>query len=123
MNGYPEVFISGTRVVCFEAAVRFDSLCCVFLNEARLEIKPTKIGNWRKNRQQGNVRLMSKLHRLFSSMNEVNRSCYVWPLCQVSRRGPRSHGLVIRVVACDARGPGFDSSSDQMIFLSSGIRR
>ena len=27
---------------------------------------------------------------------------------------PRSHGLVVRVVACDARGPGFNSSSDQM---------
>ena len=39
--------------------------------------------------------------------------------------GPRSHGLVIRAVACEheARGPGFDSSSDQMYFFSSGIRR
>ena len=26
-------------------------------------------------------------------------------------------------VACEARGSGFDSSSDQMFFLSSGIRR
>ena len=33
-------------------------------------------------------------------------------------RSPRSHGLVVRAVACDARGPGFDSSSDQMFFFS-----
>ena len=26
---------------------------------------------------------------------------------------PWSHGLVVRAVACEARGPGFDSSSDQ----------
>ena len=38
--------------------------------------------------------------------------------------GPRRHRLVVRVVACEARGPGFDYSSDQMVFLlSSGIRR
>ena len=24
---------------------------------------------------------------------------------------------VVRVVACEAKGPGFDSSSDQMVFL------
>ena len=35
--------------------------------------------------------------------------------------GPRRHGLVVRVVACESRGPGFDSSSDQMVFLFSGI--
>ena len=31
---------------------------------------------------------------------------------------PRSHGLGFRAVACEARGPGFDSSSDQMFFFS-----
>ena len=30
-------------------------------------------------------------------------------------------GQVVRLVACEARGPGFDSSSDQMVFLFSGI--
>ena len=29
----------------------------------------------------------------------------------------RRHGLVVREVACEARGPGFNSSSDQMVFL------
>ena len=36
---------------------------------------------------------------------------------------PRSHGLVVRAVAREARGPGFDPSSDQMFFHSSGTRR
>ena len=31
---------------------------------------------------------------------------------------PRSHGQVVRAVTCKARGPGFDSSSDQMFFFS-----
>ena len=35
---------------------------------------------------------------------------------------PRSNGLVVRVVACEARGPGFDSSSDQMVFSLLGYR-
>ena len=35
---------------------------------------------------------------------------------------PRRHGLVVRVVACEARGPGYDSSSNQMDFLLSGMR-
>ena len=30
---------------------------------------------------------------------------------------PRSHGLVVRVVACEVRRPGFDSCSDLMFFL------
>ena len=30
----------------------------------------------------------------------------------------RSDGLVVRAVACEARGPGFDSSSDQKGFFS-----
>ena len=30
---------------------------------------------------------------------------------------PRSHGLMIRAVACEARGPRFDSSSVQMFFF------
>ena len=29
----------------------------------------------------------------------------------------RRHGLVVRAVACEARGTGFVSSSDQMVFL------
>ena len=33
----------------------------------------------------------------------------------------RSHGLVVRSVACEARGTGFDSSSDQMFFFSPRI--
>ena len=39
--------------------------------------------------------------------------------------GPRSHGLVVRAVTCDheVRGPGFNSSSDQMFFFSWGIWR
>ena len=32
----------------------------------------------------------------------------------------RSNGLVVSVFACEAIGPGFDSSSDQMFFISSG---
>ena len=28
---------------------------------------------------------------------------------------------MVRAVACEARGSGFDSSSDQMVFLFSGI--
>ena len=35
---------------------------------------------------------------------------------------PRSHGLVVRVVACEVRGPGFDSSSDQIIFSLLGFK-
>ena len=31
---------------------------------------------------------------------------------------PRSHGHVVRAVAYEARGPGFNSSSDQMLFFS-----
>ena len=31
---------------------------------------------------------------------------------------PRSNGLVVRAVACEARGPGFDSSLDQVFFFS-----
>ena len=34
-----------------------------------------------------------------------------------SKESPRRHDLVVRAVACDARGPGFVSSSDQMVFL------
>ena len=35
---------------------------------------------------------------------------------------PRSNGLVVRAVACEARGPGFNSSSVQKrFFLSSGV--
>ena len=34
---------------------------------------------------------------------------------------PRWHGLVVRLVACEARGPGFDSSSRLNGFFSSGI--
>ena len=35
---------------------------------------------------------------------------------------PRRHGLVVRAFACEARGPGFDFSTDQMVFLlSKGI--
>ena len=30
----------------------------------------------------------------------------------------RSHGLVVREVACEAREPGFDSSSDHTFFFS-----
>ena len=29
---------------------------------------------------------------------------------------PQHSGLVVRAVACEARGPGFDPSSDQMGF-------
>ena len=31
---------------------------------------------------------------------------------------PRSHGLVVRAVSCEVRGPGFDSSSGQMFFFT-----
>ena len=31
---------------------------------------------------------------------------------------PRSHGFVVRAVACEARRHGFNSSSDQMFFLA-----
>ena len=30
----------------------------------------------------------------------------------LAKKRMRSHGLVVRVVALEARGPGFDSSSD-----------
>ena len=37
---------------------------------------------------------------------------------------PRRHGLGVRAIAWKARGPGFDSSPDQMVFLlSSGLQR
>ena len=36
--------------------------------------------------------------------------------------GPRSNGLVVRAVVCEARGPGFDSSSDQVVFPLLGGR-
>ena len=36
----------------------------------------------------------------------------------VTSTGLRSRGLVVRAVACEARGPGFYSSSDQMFFFS-----
>ena len=42
-----------------------------------------------------------------------------WNKTQVSPKGPRRHGLVVRAVICEARGPGLDSSSDQMFFLFS----
>ena len=32
---------------------------------------------------------------------------------------PRRHALVVRVVACEAIGPGFDSCLNQMVFLLS----
>ena len=35
---------------------------------------------------------------------------------------PRSHGLVVRAVACEARGPGFVSSSDRMYFFSPRVK-
>ena len=47
------------------------------------------------------------------------------PQLHKSVSSPKSHGLVVRAVACEceARGPGFESSSDQIFFFSSGIRR
>ena len=36
-----------------------------------------------------------------------------------SCKGPRRHGLVVRAVACEARAPGFDFSSEQLVFLLS----
>ena len=35
---------------------------------------------------------------------------------------PRSNGLVVRAVACEAIGPGFDSNSDQMVFYLLGYK-
>ena len=35
---------------------------------------------------------------------------------------PRSRGLVVRAVACEARGPEFDSSSDQKVFSLLGYK-
>ena len=35
---------------------------------------------------------------------------------------PRSNGLVVSAFACEAIGPGFDSSSDQMVFYLLGYR-
>ena len=32
---------------------------------------------------------------------------------------PWRHGLVVRAVACEARGPAFDSNTDQMALLLS----
>ena len=37
-------------------------------------------------------------------------------------KSPRSNGLVVRAVACEARGPGFDSSSDQKVFSLLGYK-
>ena len=34
----------------------------------------------------------------------------------------RSNGQVVRVVSCEARGPGFDASSDQMAFSLLGYK-
>ena len=36
-----------------------------------------------------------------------------------NHQSPRNHCLGARAVACEARGPRFDSSSDQMVFLLS----
>ena len=33
-----------------------------------------------------------------------------------AKTSPRSYALVVRAVACEARGPVFDSCSDQMVF-------
>ena len=43
-------------------------------------------------------------------------SSYTW------KKSPRSNGLMVRAVACEARRPGFDSSSDQMVFSLLGYK-
>ena len=47
----------------------------------------------------------------------------VFFICSTKKKeaehGPMWHGLVVRAVACEARGPGFSSSSDQMFLLLS----
>ena len=52
---------------------------------------------------------------------------FLVPFCQKklfaqTNRGsncPKRHGLVVRAVASEAKGPGFDSSSDQVVFILS----
>ena len=39
------------------------------------------------------------------------------------KTSPRKHGLVVRVVAWEARRPGFDSSSDQLFSSISSSKR
>ena len=46
------------------------------------------------------------------------QSCFVNTFQESLLTGLRSHGLVVRAVACEATA-GFNSSSDQMFFFSS----
>ena len=63
------------------------------------------------SRDFGLIEVITSLSIIFAPLEKIsNCSC------------PRSRGLVVRAVACEARGPEFNSSSDQMFFLSSGIR-
>ena len=41
---------------------------------------------------------------------------------QLTLFSPRSNGLVVRAVDCEARGPGFNSGSDQMVFSLLGYK-
>ena len=63
------------------------------------------------------LRSLTVLYTVWSVISETSL-CF-WPdepNVSISDSGPRSHSLVVRVVACEARGPGFDSISDQMVF-------
>ena len=45
-----------------------------------------------------------------------------FPLSKSALDRPRRNGVVVRAVACEARGPGFDSSYDQMVFFSPRVQ-
>ena len=45
-----------------------------------------------------------------------------WAIRQRFGDYPRSHGQVFRAVACEARGPGFNSSSDLKVFSLLGYK-
>ena len=65
------------------------------------------------------------LSKYYTSQMQHNFSALMGTcISNVFPTSPRRNGLVVRGVACEAREPGFNSSSHQMVFLlSSGIMR
>ena len=78
-------------------------------------LRPRPQGRWHSH---GNLhqelRVCRWLHRRKQKGMKLGKS--------TSSRCPSSHGLVVRAVACEARGPGFNSSSDQMVFSLLGYK-
>ena len=55
------------------------------------------------------------IFRTFSGALGADRATMRFHLATIS---PRSHGVVVRAVAFEASGPGYDSSSGQMFIFS-----